>query len=215
MSAAALPTNGPLAGRRVRLTVLAEADVEELGLLLLDPAVYADGFAMLRRPTTLGCARALARSVFVAGQGTADGRGGGCTAYAVRLVADGRLGARGTLVGTSGLWGADLAGARVHLGRTLYGPRWWGTQVNPETKLLLLAHCFEDCGYERVAIQTDVRNTRSQAALAKLGAVREGVLPRHMTRADGSVRDTVVFRVLRGEWPGVKARLVARLADAV
>jgi hypothetical protein len=54
--------------------------------------------------------------------------------------------------------------ASIHLGSTLYGSRWWGTRVNPEAKLLLIAHCFEDCGYGRVRIQTDVLNTRSQAA---------------------------------------------------
>ena len=107
----------------------------------------------------------------MAGQGAADGRGGGRTAYAIRLVAD------GALVGTSSLMEAHLTNESIHLGSTLYGSRWWGSQVNPEAKLLLLSHCFDDCGFGRVKIQTDALNTRSQAAIAKLGAVREGVLP--------------------------------------
>src|SRR5215475_15315177 len=135
----------------------------------------------------------------------------GRTAYAIRLAADGGLGTAGTLVGTSCLSEADLRNESIHLGSTLYGSRWWGTQVNPESKLLLLAHCFEDCGYGRVKIQTDALNTRSQAAIAKLGAVREGVLRRHLKREDGTFRDSVVYSVLTDEWPNVKARLIDRL----
>ncbi|MGW6197883.1 GNAT family N-acetyltransferase [Kribbella sp. NPDC055110] len=62
----------------------------------------------------------------------------------------------------------------------------WATAVNPAAKLLLLEHAVEDCGFGRVKIQTGSKNTRSQAAIAKLGATREGVLRRHMRTADGS-----------------------------
>jgi N-acetyltransferase len=205
-----LPTGGPLVGRFVRLDVLTEADLPELHPLLADPAVYASGYVMHRRPTSLDDAVQLARERFLRGQGQADGAGGGRTAYGIRLVADGHLGAVGTLVGTSSLIEAHLENESIHLGSTLYGPRWWGTQVNPEAKLLLLGHCF-DCGYGRVKIQTDALNTRSQAAIAKLGARREGVHRRDMKREDGTFRDTVVFSVLRDEWPEVKAGLQARL----
>jgi N-acetyltransferase len=206
-----LPTGEPLAGRWVRLDVLGEADIDQLYPILGDPAVYADGYVMHRRPASLNDARDLARSLFLAAQGQADGNGAGRTAYAIRLVSDGEMGPAGTLVGTSSLSEADLRNESIHLGSTLYGPRWWGTQVNPESKLLLLAHCFDDCGYGRVKIQTDALNTRSQAAIAKLGATREGVLRRHTKREDGTFRDTVVYSVLKDEWPEVKARLAARL----
>jgi RimJ/RimL family protein N-acetyltransferase len=206
-----LPTSEPLAGRWVRLDALGEADIDELYPILSDQAVYAQGYVMHRCPGSLADARDLVRSVFLAGQGKADGHGGGRTAYAIRLIADGSLGAAGTLVGTSALSEADLRNESIHLGSTLYGSRWWGTQVNPDSKLLLLAHCFEDCGYGRVKIQTDVLNTRSQAAIAKLGAQREGVLRRHIKREDGTFRDSVVYSVLKDEWPAVKARLTSRL----
>ena len=206
-----LPTGEPLTGRWIRLDVLGEADLDELYPILSDPAVYAQGYTMHRRPASLADARDVARSVFLAGQGKADGHGGGRTAYAIRLIADGQLGAAGTLVGTSSLTEADLRNESIHLGSTLYGSRWWGTQVNAESKLLLLAHCFEDCGYGRVKIQTDALNMRSQAAIAKLGAQREGVLRRHIKREDGTFRDSVVYSVLKDEWPDVKARLMDRL----
>jgi RimJ/RimL family protein N-acetyltransferase len=166
---------------------------------------------MHRRPSSLADGVELARERFMTGQGAADGRGGGRTAYAIRLVEDGDLGTAGTLVGTSSLAEAHLNNESIHLGSTLYGSRWWGTHVNPEAKLLLLAHCFEDCRYGRVKIQTDVLNTRSQAAIAKLGARREGVTRRDMKREDGSFRDSVVFSILVDEWPAVRAGLEARL----
>lgn len=118
----ALP-GAPLVGRVVRLDLLTEDDLPELGALLADPEVYAAGHVMHRRPASAADARELARERFLAQQGEADGRGRGRTAYAVRLVADGDLGTAGTLVGTSSLLEADLVNERVHLGSTLYGRR--------------------------------------------------------------------------------------------
>jgi N-acetyltransferase len=117
----------------------------------------------------------------------------------------------GRIVGTSSLGDVDLVNERMHLGWTAYTPDVWGTSVNPECKLLMLWHAFDHCGFNRVKIQTDGINQRSQAAIAKLGATREGVLRRHIKRADGSWRDTVVFSVIREEWPLVRASLELRL----
>jgi RimJ/RimL family protein N-acetyltransferase len=204
--------SAPLAGRWVQLDLLGEADLDEMYPILADPAVYAHGYVMHHRPVSVPDARELARSVFLAQQGEADGRGGGRTTYAIRLTQDSDLGQAGTLAGTTSFSEADLRNESIHIGSTLYGSRWWGTQVNPEAKLLLMTHAFEECGYGRVKIQTDTLNTRSQAAIEKLGAQREGVLRRHMKREDGTFRDSVIYSVLISEWPGVKARLTARLA---
>jgi len=134
-----LPTGQPLAGRWVRLDLLTEADLGEMYPILSDPAVYAHGYVMHHRPTSLDDARDLARSMFLAEQG----QGGGRTAYAIRLPGDSDLGLVGMLVGTSALSEADLHNESIHIGSTLYSSRWWGTQVNPESKLLLMTHCFE------------------------------------------------------------------------
>lgn len=209
---AELPSPGPLIGRHVRLDAFGDGDVDEMFPLLADPAIYASGYVMHRRPATPADSRDLVRERFMIGQDEVDGRGAGRTVYAVRLACDSELGAAGTLVGTSSLVEADLRHERIHLGNTLYGRRWWGGPVNPETKLLMLRHCFEDVGYGRVKIQTDVRNTRSAAAIARLGAVREGVARREQRRDDGTFRDSVVFSILREEWPAVRAGLQARLA---
>ena len=118
----------------------------------------------------------------------------------------------GDVIGTSSLGDTSLEHRRTHLGWTAYAPSAWGSAVNPECKLLLLTHAFEECDFGRVKIQTDSINLRSQAAIAKLGATREGVLRRHMVRPDRTTRDTVVFAVTIDDWPAVKARLQARLA---
>jgi RimJ/RimL family protein N-acetyltransferase len=206
-----IPDGRPLTGRWLRLAPLGEDDLGELYPILADPEVYRQGYVMHHRPESPDDAATLARWAFLAGQGQADGRGGGRTAYAIRLARDSELGPAGTLVGTSSLAEAHQYHERIHLGSTLYGSRWWGTPVNAEAKLLLLGHCFDDCGYGRVRIQTDRLNTRSQAAIAKLGAQREGVLRRHMKREDGTFRDSVVFSVLASEWPSVRAGLMSRL----
>jgi N-acetyltransferase len=101
---------------------------------------------------------------------------------------------------------------RVEIGSTWYTPDVWSTQVNPECKLLLLAHAFEVLGMNRVSLCTDARNTRSQAAIEKLGAVKEGILRSHMVTQGGRIRDSVLYSIVIEDWPKVKARLTARLA---
>jgi RimJ/RimL family protein N-acetyltransferase len=115
------------------------------------------------------------------------------------------------VVGTSSYLQIRPAHGVVEIGWTFYRPDARGGPVNPEAKLLLMAHAFE-AGARRVELMVDARNQRSQAAVAKLGAVREGVLRKHKTTWTGHVRDTVCFSVLDEEWPAVRAGLQARLA---
>ena len=128
------------------------------------------------------------------------------TPYAVRRQTDGEI------VGTSSLHDLFAQHRRVELGSTFYHPEARGGAVNPASKRLLLGHAF-DSGMVRVEIITDAVNRRSQAAIAKLGAVREGVLRRHKITHTGRVRDTVMFAITDEDWPEVRGRLDARLAD--
>ncbi len=116
----------------------------------------------------------------------------------------------GEVVGASSLADFDDVREHAHIGWTGFDPRVWATQVNPEAKLLMLGIAF-DHGYGRVKLQADELNSRSRAAIAKLGAQFEGIMRREVQRADGSWRDSAVFSVLVDEWPAVKAGLEARL----
>lgn len=117
-----------------------------------------------------------------------------------------------SVVGTSSYLDVSVPDARLEIGSTAYAPAVWGTLVNPEAKLLLLGHAFEVLRAGRVQLKTDVRNARSQRAIARLGARYEGTLRRYQRRADGTVRDTALFSVIAEEWPEVRERLRARLA---
>ena len=119
--------------------------------------------------------------------------------------------ATGRAIGSTRLLDVRPADRQVEIGSTFLGRDYWRTPANTESKYLFLRHCFESLGCVRVALKTDGRNLRSQEAIARLGAVREGVLRRHM-RIKGYQRDTVYFSILDDEWSAVKARLEARLA---
>jgi RimJ/RimL family protein N-acetyltransferase len=101
---------------------------------------------------------------------------------------------------------------RVEIGYTWYGASWQRTHVNTACKLMLMTHAFETLGCAVVGLRTDGENHRSQQAIAALGARRDGVLRHHAARRDGSARDTVMFSVLRQEWPAVRAGLEMRKA---
>lgn len=116
------------------------------------------------------------------------------------------------IVGTTSYFEVSLPDARLEIGYTVYAPSVWATEVNPECKLLLMSWAF-DHGFGRVQLKTDIRNRRSQAAIAKLGAAYEGVLRRYQRRQDGTVRDTVMYSVTAEEWPGVRERLRVRLGQ--
>ena len=119
--------------------------------------------------------------------------------------------AGGTLVGMSSYIDIQRGNRAVEIGTTYYEPSARGGSVNPAAKRLLLEHAFA-CGANRVAFKVDDRNRRSQAAMVKLGATREGVLRHDMITWTGHVRSSVVFSILAGEWPDVRARLDRRLA---
>ena len=119
--------------------------------------------------------------------------------------------ATGRAIGSTRLLDVRPADRQAEIGSTFLGRDYWRTPANTESKYLFLRHCFESLGCVRVALKTDGRNLRSQEAIARLGAVREGVLRRHM-RIKNYQRDTVYFSILDDEWPAVKARLEARLA---
>jgi len=99
----------------------------------------------------------------------------------------------------------------VEIGGTWYGVAYQRTAVNTECKYLLLKHAFERLGCIRVQFKADLRNVRSQHALERIGAVKEGILRDHVILPDGFVRSSVYYSILANEWPGVKTRLIEKL----
>ena len=95
----------------------------------------------------------------------------------------------------------------LEVGGTWYGSEFQRTAVNTECKYLLLRHAFEALGAIRVQLKTDSRNVRSQAAIERIGAVKEGVLRNHMILPDGVIRHSVFYSIIDSDWEGVKARL--------
>jgi N-acetyltransferase len=108
----------------------------------------------------------------------------------------------------------DIAPAHrgVEVGWTWYARAAWGGIVNPESKLLLLSHAFEDWGAIRLYLKTDSLNERSRSAIARLGAKYEGDLRNHRIRPDGSYRHSSYYSILDTEWPAVKRALLERVA---
>lgn len=195
MPAMAFPVS-TLTGRFVQLEPLAELHREGLRVAADDERIWQHTLVLARGPG------------FDAwfDDALAQQQAGRQTPLAVRQLADGRL------VGSTSYLDPNERHRRVEIGSTWYVPDVWGSAVNAECKLLLLRHAFEVHGVNRVAFLTDLRNERSQAAIAKLGAVREGVLRAHMITQGGRLRDSVVFSIVAVEWPAVQARLTARLA---
>jgi len=108
----------------------------------------------------------------------------------------------GEVVGMSYFIGIDPERGALEIGNTYYVPRLRGTGLNRRVKDLMLARAF-GCGFRRVEFRVDARNARSQAAMAKIGGVREGVLRQDRITWTGHVRDTVLFSILADEWKAV------------
>ena len=101
----------------------------------------------------------------------------------------------------------ERANRGLEIGGTWYGRAFRRTAVNTECKYLLMQHAFEVLGCIRVQLKTDLRNERSQQAIERLGAVREGVLRKNIIMPDGHQRSSVMYSIIDDEWPAVKLRL--------
>jgi RimJ/RimL family protein N-acetyltransferase len=120
----------------------------------------------------------------------------------------------GTPVGMTTFWQVDEVNRRLEIGATWLAPSSQGTKVNPEAKLLQLTRAFDELDCIAVEFRTHWHNRRSRRAIAALGAKQDGVLRNHQIMRDGSLRDTVVFSIVRDEWSAVRAGLLARLGSA-
>ncbi len=115
--------------------------------------------------------------------------------------------ASGAVIGTTSYHDVVAGIGRAEIGFTWYAQSRQRSHVNTTCKLMLLSHAFDTLGCALVGFRTDNFNLRSQAAIERLGARRDGVLRHHAPRRDGTVRDTVMYSIAAGEWPEVKAHL--------
>jgi N-acetyltransferase len=127
--------------------------------------------------------------------------------FVVRDLSSGRI------IGTTSYHDIVPEIDRVEIGYTWYAKSAQRTHVNTTCKLLLMTHAFETLDCKVVGWRTDNFNHASQRAIERLGAKRDGVIRHHHKRRDGTVRDTVMYSVLAGEWPEIKAQLLYKLAQ--
>jgi RimJ/RimL family protein N-acetyltransferase len=184
-----------LVGRHVRLEPLTEQHAERLHEAGKDPAIWT--WLSVRQPADLAATRR-----YLAGALAMPGRLAFAQVDAVT----------GEVAGTTSYYEIDPKHGGLYIGHTWIGARWQRTALNTEAKLLLLTRAFEVLGAHRVGWHTDLSNERSQRAIERLGARREGVLRAHRIRPDGTLRDTVVYSVTAPEWPAVRDGLAQRLS---
>jgi N-acetyltransferase len=186
-----------LSGRWVRLEPLVHAHVDALADVGLDPAIWRWGIAPV---ATRDDMRDYIETALVwQRQGTA-------LPFATIAATNDRV------IGSTRFANADEANRRVEIGWTWIAPAWQRTPLNTEAKYLMLRHAFDTLDCNRVELKTDALNETSRHAILRIGAREEGTFRSHMVVADGRIRDTVYFSVIREDWPDVKARLEARLA---
>jgi RimJ/RimL family protein N-acetyltransferase len=116
------------------------------------------------------------------------------------------------IAGSTRFMKANLPNKRIEIGYTFLGQSWQRTCINTEAKFLMLTYAFETLGLNRVELLTDYLNSASRKAILRLGAKEEGILRNHMVMPDGRVRDSVLYSIIKNEWPGIKQHLSCKLA---
>ncbi|HJV86714.1 MAG TPA: GNAT family protein [Noviherbaspirillum sp.] len=187
-----------LSGRHATLEPLALEHEEEIRLAVADGELWELWFTTVPKPE--GVRDYIEQLLLQREHGEAF-------AFAVRDSANGRI------VGCTRYLHLDEANRRLEIGGTWYAQRAQRTGINTECKLMLLGHAFEKLRCIAVEFRTDWFNKRSQAAIERLGAKRDGVLRNHIIMQDGRIRDSVVYSVIQNEWPGVKKNLQHKLAS--
>ena len=185
-----------LQGRHVRLEPLQPAHLPGLAAAIEDGQLWTIRETLVPHPRDLNGFMQQAAAAVAAGRERV---------FATLDVASGRV------AGSTRFRCIELQHKRAEIGFTFLGASWQRTALNSEAKYLMLEHAFERCGLNRVELLTDVRNSRSRAAIQRLGAREEGILRSHMVMRDGHVRDTVVYSVIAAEWPSLKQALQLRM----
>ncbi|MFI8146411.1 GNAT family N-acetyltransferase [Acinetobacter sp. ABJ_C5_2] len=119
--------------------------------------------------------------------------------------------ATGKIIGSTRFWKIDRKNLKLEIGSTWYSKSWQRTYANTEAKYLLLQYAFEELNCVRVQFTTDVLNEKSQNAILRLGAQKEGVVRNERIMPDGRKRNSVRFSIIDEEWPSIKDNLIKKL----
>lgn len=187
-----------LTGKHVRLEPLSAAHIPGLAVVGADPSIWQ--FMPYGDMSAPGKMEEWVREILSRREAGTD------QPFSVIHLASGQV------AGATRYMDIRPAHRGLEIGGTWYGAAFRRTPVNTEAKYLLLRHAFETLGVIRVQFKADARNERSQAALERIGAQREGLLRNHMILPNGVIRSSVYFSILADEWPAVKARLEGLLA---
>jgi RimJ/RimL family protein N-acetyltransferase len=133
---------------------------------------------------------------------------GGQQAFVMRKVKD------DSIIGMTRLYEINLKDKHAMIGYTWYIPSVWGKVYNKESKFLLLRYIFETLAFNRAELRAVGQNIRSQKAIEKIGATREGVLRKHGYRNDGAIKDTVIYGIIDDDWKCVKEKLMQLIAES-
>jgi len=113
----------------------------------------------------------------------------------------------GNIIGSTRFLSISFPYRHLEIGTTWLTPTYWKSKINTECKYLLLTYCFETLNLIRVQLKTDSRNIRSQKAIEKIGAKKEGIMRNQMFMPDGYYRDSVLYSIIESEWPEAKGKL--------
>ena len=185
-----------LEGKKVRLEPLSHAHGEGIAEAVKDGELWNLYVTLVPRPEKIEQFLHNAQQAHQAGDGLA---------FAIVDRATAKI------AGSTRFMKADVTNQRLEIGFTFIGRSWQKTGINTETKLLMLAHAFETLKMNRVEIITDFLNDNSRRAILRLGAKEEGILRNHMVMPSGRIRDSVLYSIIRSEWPGVKEHLTYKI----
>lgn len=189
-----------LAGQLIRLEPLAEAHIPQLTTSGADPGIWT------HLPFDGSNAQKLAREL---GNAILSRAQGSQYPFTIIRQSDDRI------IGSTRFFDIFVEHKKLEIGWTWYAPDVWGKGYNIECKLLMLIYCFEELNANRVQLKTRDTNARSRAAIEKIGGIYEGLLRNDRIMPDGSIKNTVVYSIIKEEWTGTKARLQKQLEGII
>jgi RimJ/RimL family protein N-acetyltransferase len=192
-----LSTNGTLEGQSIHLVPMEESHKTELSKVLMSSEIWE--FTWRTITTSEEIDLLLANALENKSKGSQ-------IPFTIVDRASGRI------IGSTRIGDIDLINRNVEIGWTWLSPDYWRTSVNTECKYLLLQYCFEELKVIRVQFSVSGQNVRSQRAVERIGAKKEGVFRKHRIKPDGSIHDNIFYSIIDTEWPNVKENLHYLLA---